>query len=48
MKEPSAWSPEEAEWEICPFSFLNDCLHCQRRAALKIVEGWGGTDVHGE
>ena len=29
-------------------SLLNDCLFCQHRAALKIVEGWSGTNVHGE
>ncbi len=29
-----------------PLSLLNDYLFCQRRAALKAVEGWRGTNEH--
>ena len=29
-----------------PLSLINDYLFCQRRAALKAVEGWRGTNVH--
>ena len=46
MKEPSARSPEAAEREIFPLSLLNDFLYCQRRAALKAIEGWRGTNEH--
>ena len=36
----------EAEREIFPLSLLNDFLYCQRRAALKAIEGWRGTNEH--
>ena len=29
-----------------PLSLLNDLLYCPRRAALKAVEGWRGTNEH--
>lgn len=29
-----------------PLSLLNDYLFCHRRAALKVVEGWWGENVH--
>ena len=29
-----------------PLSLINDYLFCQRRAALKAVEGWRGTNEH--
>ncbi len=29
-----------------PLSLLNDYLYCQRRAALKAIEGWRGTNEH--
>ena len=29
-----------------PLSLLNDFLYCQRRAALKALEGWRGTNEH--
>lgn len=29
-----------------PLSLLNDFLFCQRRAALKAIEGWRGTNQH--
>ena len=29
-----------------PLSLLNDFLYCQRRAALKAVEGWRGSNEH--
>ena len=29
-----------------PLSLLNDFLYCQRRAALKAIEGWRGTNDH--
>ena len=32
--------------EPLPLSLLNDYLYCPRRAALKIVEGWRGANVH--
>ena len=32
--------------EPFPLSLLNDFLYCQRRAALKAVEGWRGTNEH--
>ncbi|MCU0772232.1 MAG: CRISPR-associated protein Cas4 [Verrucomicrobia bacterium] len=34
--------------EPLPLSLLNDHLYCPRRAALKIVEGWRGANVHTE
>lgn len=34
--------------EALPLSLLNDYLYCPRRAALKIVEGWRGSNVHTE
>lgn len=32
--------------EQLPLSLLNDFLYCQRRAALKIVEGWRSANQH--
>jgi CRISPR-associated exonuclease Cas4 len=32
--------------DALPLSLLNDFLYCPRRAALKIVEGWRGTNEH--
>ena len=32
--------------EPLPLSLLNDYLFCKRRAALKILEGWWGENVH--
>jgi CRISPR-associated exonuclease Cas4 len=32
--------------ESLPLSLLNDFLYCQRRAALKIVEGWRAANQH--
>ena len=32
--------------EPLPLSLLNDFLYCQRRAALKIVEGWRSDNQH--
>lgn len=29
-----------------PLSLLNDYLYCERRAALKAIEGWRGTNEH--
>ena len=29
-----------------PLSLINDYLYCQRRAALKAIEGWRGTNEH--
>ena len=29
-----------------PLSLINDFLYCQRRAALKAVDGWRGTNEH--
>ena len=37
---------ETAEQEIFPLSLLNDFLFCQRRAALKAIEGFRGTNEH--
>ncbi len=39
MKSPDPPDP-------IPLSLLNDFLYCQRRAALKAVEGWRGTNEH--
>ena len=46
MQESGTQLPEEAEREIFPLSLLNDFLYCQRRAALKAIEGWRGTNEH--
>ncbi len=32
--------------EPLPLSLLNDYLYCPRRAAVKLVEGWRGANVH--
>jgi CRISPR-associated exonuclease Cas4 len=32
--------------EALPLSLLNDLLYCPRRAALKVVEGWRGSNEH--
>ena len=32
--------------ELLPLSLLNDFLYCQRRAALKVVEGWRSANEH--
>jgi len=32
--------------EQLPLSLLNDFLYCQRRAALKVVEGWRSANQH--
>ena len=34
------------EREVLPLSLLNDFLYCQRRAALKVVEGWRSANEH--
>jgi CRISPR-associated exonuclease Cas4 len=39
---PDAASASEA----LPLSLLNDLLYCPRRAALKVVEGWRGSNEH--
>lgn len=39
----SKW-PEERE--LLPLSLLNDFLYCDRRAALKVVEGWRSANQH--
>jgi CRISPR-associated exonuclease Cas4 len=41
---PDLGSHEERE--ALPLSLLNDFLYCQRRAALKIVEGWRSANQH--
>ena len=46
MKDSNLQSPEAVEREKFPLSLLNDFLYCQRRAALKAVEGWRGTNEH--
>ena len=46
MKDSSLRSPEAVEREKFPLSLLNDFLYCQRRAALKAVEGWRGANEH--
>ena len=33
---------------MLPLSLLNDFLYCQRRAALKVVEGWRSANQHTE
>ena len=39
-------SSHTVEREIFPLSLLNDYLYCQRRAALKAIEGLRGTNEH--
>ena len=39
---------EPSNLELLPLSLLNDFLYCQRRAALKIVEGWREFNQHTE
>ena len=46
MQELGTQLSEAAEREIFPLSLLNDFLYCQRRAALKAIEGWRGTNEH--
>jgi CRISPR-associated exonuclease Cas4 len=36
----------KVESEPQPLSLLNDYLYCQRRAALKVVEGWRSANEH--
>ena len=31
---------------MLPLSLLNDYLYCNRRAALKVVEGWRAANAH--
>ncbi len=38
--------PDAPEREALPLSLLNDFLFCNRRAALKIVEGWRSSNEH--
>ena len=46
MQESGTQLSEEAEQEIFPLSLLNDYLYCQRRAALKAIEGLRGINEH--
>ena len=46
MKASNLQSPEAVEREKFPLSLLNDFLYCQRRAALKAVEGWRSANEH--
>ena len=46
MQESTIQFLHMAEREIFPLSLLNDYLYCQRRAALKAIEGWRGTNAH--
>jgi CRISPR-associated exonuclease Cas4 len=39
---------EPSNPELLPLSLLNDFLYCQRRAALKVVEGWREFNQHTE
>lgn len=39
-------SPIPNPREFLPLSLLNDFLYCNRRAALKIVEGWRSANEH--
>ncbi len=38
--------PSSGERELLPLSLLNDFLYCERRAALKVVEGWRSANQH--
>lgn len=38
--------PERSNLEMLPLSLLNDFLYCNRRAALKVVEGWRSANQH--
>jgi CRISPR-associated exonuclease Cas4 len=44
IESKTAESPVERE--ALPLSLLNDLLYCQRRAALKVVEGWRSANQH--
>ena len=46
MEESTIQLPDEVELEWFPLSLLNDFLYCQRRAALKAIEGVRGTNEH--
>ena len=46
MQESITQWPDVAEREAFPLSLLNDYLFCQRRAALKAIEGLRGTNEH--
>ena len=43
---PNSPPDTQSVLEALPLSLLNDLLYCPRRAALKAVEGWRGTNVH--
>ena len=38
--------PAQPPIELLPLSLLNDFLYCNRRAALKVVEGWRSANQH--
>lgn len=40
----SSVAPETRE--MLPLSLLNDFFYCERRAALKLIEGWRGANAH--
>ena len=46
MQESTIQYPSTVERETFPISLLNDFLFCQRRAALKAIEGLRGTNEH--
>ena len=45
-ENPESHVASAVEPDPLPLSLLNDFLYCPRRAALKAVEGWRGTNVH--
>ena len=46
MTEFNIQLAEAAEREVFPLSLVNDFLYCDRRAALKVIEGVRGTNEH--
>lgn len=46
MPSGLALPPMDTEREAIPLSLLNDLLYCERRAALKLVEGWRSANEH--
>lgn len=46
MSASGPWRPSSEEREPLPLSLLNDLLYCERRAALKTVEGCRSENQH--
>ncbi len=46
LRDAQTRAPAPENPEALPLSLLNDILYCERRAALKIIEGWRRANVH--